>query len=129
MSESVSAEIALANESGFNPNDPAALEQAALDASWEESERVWEEEEQRLEKAGWPLFLRKALRDPFDYAACVRGLGIVRFEDVEEAGKGWVRLRGIRWKDQSDRLPFPFDRGVEVRLSNIVWVADAPEGS
>lgn len=83
-----------------------------------------------IEKHGWPSFLAKAAVDPFDYAAYVKDLGIVRFTDAAPAGHGWVRLiLDNHDTAHNHHLPCPFERGVEVRLSDICWVADAPHGS
>lgn len=97
-----------------------------------ESARRWAEE--RAKHPGWPDALVKANVDPFDYGALVVGLGVVRFESAVDTGGGWVRLTGLRdissvspkrWRGH----PFSFGRGVEVRLEDIRWVADAPHGS
>jgi hypothetical protein len=68
--------------------------------------------------------LAKSLLDPFDYALRLRTGEIVRFEQAEETGEGWLRLAV---KDSG--TPFSAERGMEVRVSDIVWVMDAPEGS
>lgn len=86
-----------------------------------------------MREYGWPPALAKASCDPFFYAAFVEDLGVVIFTDAEHVSPGWVRLMPAEpdHYDSSDieRLPFAFDRGVEVRLSSIKWVADAPWGS
>ena len=94
---------------------------------------------------GWPYALVKATMDHFDYAAQIRDLGVVGFHDASDIGDGWVRLEDLFEVDHSkcglrdgsgqlreqwpSCLPCPCDRGIEVRLSDILWVADAPHGS
>jgi hypothetical protein len=88
----------------------------------------WEAGRQRLRAAGWPEALVKALYDYFDYAARVRGLGVVRFREAEDLGHGWVRLKDLFWTDDdpaSAGLPYSFERGVDVRVSDVMWCADA----
>lgn len=87
------------------------------------------EEGAQLAAAGWPPALVKAVFDSFQYAAFVLHLGEVEFESAEDAGGGWVRLRPGDVGGPAGRLSFPFPRGVEVRLEDIRWVADAPSGS
>ena len=75
----------------------------------------------------YPPALLKANSDPFDYAAYVQGLGIVEFHELRIFGD-WVSLQ-----TQDDRefegLPYPFPRGIDVPISSILWIADAPSGS
>lgn len=75
--------------------------------------------------------LAKAIHDPFDYALRLRTGEIVAFEFAEIIDKDWVRLTLKPHNNQppKTRLPFPAPRGIDVRLSDIVWVMDAPEGS
>lgn len=105
-------------------------------------------------RPAWPPHLNKAVLDnPFQYACGLRDGTVIEFEGatpgdwaecerldhVADAGSDedflnarvaseWVHLEGI----QSIRGPlgvFPFERGLDIRLSEIVWVADAPRGS
>jgi hypothetical protein len=86
-----------------------------------------------------PPALQKALYDHFDYACGVNWGGrvfVIRFEDATIRGE-WVTLDhtdsasllDLQPDDDSPRLPYAFPRGLDVRLSDIVWVADAPQGS
>jgi hypothetical protein len=86
-------------------------------------------EEQRLANAGWPAALVKAWVDEFNYAAKVDGLGVIRFSSAVDLGNGWVRLHVGDLASENTGLAFPFPRGVDVRVKDIRWVADAPEGS
>lgn len=79
-----------------------------------------------------PTYLVKAMVDEFDYAVRLRTGEAIRFSSAEMlAGGEFVRLVGHGMDGGCDveGLPYPCPRGVEVRLSDIVWVTDAPQGS
>lgn len=71
-----------------------------------------------------PPSLVKACYDPFDYAVGLRGGIWIRFEQAKVYGD-YVRLDGVI----ETNLEYPMPRGVDVRIEDIVWCADAPEGS
>lgn len=88
---------------------------------------------------GLPPALVKAVEDcEFDYALGLRDGTMIRFigasliDDTEE----WIHLDlgprmgdgGIIRRDGYGQA-WCFERGLDVRLSEIAWVADAPEGS
>ena len=82
-------------------------------------------------KKKYPYALLKAVCAPFTYAASIQGLGVVEFESARICGD-WVMLfpgnhDGIEAEFKG--LIYPFPRGIEVLLTNILWVADAPRGS
>lgn len=82
-------------------------------------------------QARLPASVIKACCDPFDYALRLRTGEIVRFEQARVLGD-YVHLTGQGSADGQatfDGLAFPFPRGLDVRLDDIVWCADAPEGS
>jgi hypothetical protein len=82
----------------------------------------------------YPEALVKASCDEFDYMLRLATGEVWTFTSCEIDG-GWVHLKfaGLSdglWRgrfEESERPPF--DRGVDVRLDQIVWVADAPFGS
>jgi len=85
----------------------------------------------------YPPALLKAVTDPFDYAAGIEGIGVLEFESATLHGD-WVTLdpgdrdrgfHGHEWRETVSKTPFPCPRGIDVRLSSIIWVADAPNGS
>ena len=88
-----------------------------------------EEEERRNMWPGESGALAKSLSDPFDYALKLRTGEVIRYEGADIVNKDWVHLKGARidggWEDENPH----FDRGIDVRLSDIVWVKDAPYGS
>ena len=75
----------------------------------------------------WPLL--KAMYDPFDYALGLANGLIIRFSECVIEGP-WITLRlSGEQPAGSPPLPFPCARGVTLHLDQILWVADAPEGS
>lgn len=85
-----------------------------------------------LREAGWPDHLIKATCDPFHYAMGLRGGMVLEFESAEPQANGlFVRLHRAEEGSRVGRGHFPFntDRGLDVRVSEIVWVLDAPHGS
>ena len=97
----------------------------------------------------YPSALLKACRDEFEYACGLRSGAVIRFSGARIHGE-WVTLwnsgacvpmareedywreGGSWWRKEEPHvlgLPFPCPRGVDVRLADIVWVADAPWGS
>lgn len=76
----------------------------------------------------YPPSLLKAASDYFDYALQLRTGEIIRFSQAAIHGE-FVTLELQDNHEQPNALPYPFPRGVDVRISDIVWCADAPEGS
>ena len=85
-----------------------------------------------------PSLLKAAIDNPFDYALGLRSGHVLRFKGCQFHG-AWVT---IMWNDDltGERVDgvssgpvlgthYTFDRGVDVRLDDIVWCADAPQGS
>ena len=76
--------------------------------------------------------LTKACHDDgFDYALKLRTGEVIRFMGAEIISPEWIRLEVAHQSCQSDEnsLPYKADFGVDVRIADIVWVMDAPEGS
>jgi len=81
----------------------------------------------------FPPALAKALTDhPWEYALGLRDGRVIHFSGAEllQGGK-WIHLPGPDDKYRCDLsgVDFTFERGIDVRISDIVWVADAPNGS
>ena len=86
-------------------------------------------EQQDLVAAGWPDALIKATLDDFTYVLKLRTGEIIPFTSADACvTPGWARLQ-IDRKAELHQMPFPFSRGLDVRIGEIVWVADAPSGS
>jgi len=75
--------------------------------------------------------LSKACDDPFVYAMKLRTGEVLKFECAKMLNREWVHvtLHSVVNQPEENRIAYPADRGVDVRLSDIVWVMDAPEGS
>ena len=77
-----------------------------------------------------PHSLIKATYDSFDYAMKLRTGEVIRFREAKIHG-AFVTLN-IDQNGGTDKRhynDFSFERGLDVRLSDIVWCADAPDGS
>lgn len=87
---------------------------------------------------GWPWPLQKAVDDDFTYALGLRTGLVIVFETAEpSADHVWVTLRGASLHrfmppdfsaQEFDRRPI-LDRGITVRVADVVWAIDAPFGS
>lgn len=81
-----------------------------------------------------PASLIKATFDSFEYILGLRDGTEIYFSEAKINGE-WVHLN--EWANGPDDQKFrttaknqcPFCRGIDVRLSDIVWCADAPHGS
>lgn len=80
-----------------------------------------------------PSLLKAAADKPFDYCLKLRTGEVYYFSgaDLNDGGE-FVTLEfsdTIGKMDDARRNSRPFDRGLDVRLTDIVWCADAPHGS
>ena len=85
-----------------------------------ESEKVCKECERK-----YPPSLVKACTDHFDYALCLSTGHVVRFTHAQISGE-YCTIHG---DDIGLVLKYPCPRGVDIRVADIVWCADAPTGS
>lgn len=99
-------------------------------------------EDERLRALGWPNALMKAVYDPYRYACQLRTGVVVAFERaaVLDPQGCWVQLRSgeletmpavtvqLTTASENGTARLTFGRGLEVRVADIVWVADAPDG-
>lgn len=101
-------------------------------------EDPFEQHHEVLKSAGWPDALIKATFDSFEYALMLKTGAVLYFTDATPICDGsWVALTLDRvhcevpdtWSSSSVCVPPFFERGIEVRVSEIVWVADCPYGS
>ncbi len=81
----------------------------------------------------YPSSLLKAVGDPFDYALGLKDGTVIQFHTASINGD-WVTLEGIT--NQQGDSPFleayyghRFYRGIQIRFDQIIWCADAPDGS
>lgn len=73
--------------------------------------------------------LNKACSDSFDYALGLRSGAVFRFTSATLLNREWIHL--VHDGDRQALLGFgyTFPRGIDVRIEDIAWVADAPAGS
>jgi len=96
------------------------------------TDRAEQRELTRLRDLGWPDNLSRATWDTWFFAARLRTGEVVPFTHAEVEGNGeTVRLIGVaHTKSDADGRPpgelSPdwFERGLSVRVADIVWVAD-----
>ena len=84
---------------------------------------------QELEMTIWHLSgaLQKACDDEFMYAMKLRTGDVIEFTSAEILLGGiWIHLNNV---EKNENQPFFAERGMDVRISDIVWVMDAPHGS
>lgn len=93
---------------------PTVEQQAKFDADRRGIERTSTE----LLAAGWPSALIKALFDEFGYRCRLRTGETVDFHSAEKLSAGWARLNGAKGTGAV------LTRGLEVRVADIVWIAD-----
>lgn len=74
----------------------------------------------------YPTVLQKACEDSFDYVLKLRTGEIFRFAFAQVINREWVLIQNF-WDNNPTDYPLP--RGLEVRVADIVWIADAPMGS
>lgn len=74
---------------------------------------------------------KACLDDYFDYALKLRTGEVIRFTGAKVISPEWIHLDAtpLYGQEENNGLPFPADREVDVRIADIVWVMDAPEGS
>jgi len=79
-----------------------------------------------------PHPLAKAIEDPaFNYLVVLRNGTAIECEGITEGRRGWVCLLSPHKPDKDRGLLWGccFERGLEVRVSDIMACADAPHGS
>lgn len=75
-------------------------------------------------KLGSRVLAKACFDKGFSYALQLRNGELFRFEGAEVVGDDWIHLNLV--KERKGYPPFASDRGVEVRISQIVWVMDDP---
>lgn len=86
-----------------------------------------------------PPALVKALGDPFVYALGLRDGRVLRFAEARlSPDRKWLEIIGFGGIEREggdggsiemSGVQYHFPRGLYVRVSDIMWAADAPEGS
>lgn len=81
-----------------------------------------------FERLRSPPSLLKATQDYFDYALKLTTGEVIRFAQAKIHGD-YVTLEPLFGEPFKFHRDYHCPRGVDVRLDQIVWCADAPEGS
>ena len=80
-------------------------------------------------QAKMPNALITACQDkPWQYALGLKDGTVIEFEGASVQGD-WIHLERNDYHDHKTVYGYPMERGMEVRLSEIVWCANAPNGS
>lgn len=80
----------------------------------------------QLVRAGWPGHLIKAAFDFYQYRLRLRTGEVIDFSYARPgASLEWARLDGVSMVEDDHTLDYFTERGVDVRVADIVWVGDA----
>jgi hypothetical protein len=107
------------------------MKNSKVEADRKSEMRQLDMEEKRILRFVKSPALAKSCMDPFDYACRLRTGEVVFFEGATIVNKEWITLTLKPQESQPkfDCLKYPGPRGIDVRISDIVWVMDAPNGS
>lgn len=88
-------------------------------------------EDEMIEKIIGSEALVKACYDnPFDYALKLRTGEVIRFYEARVINHEWIHIEfDLKEQPYEKRIPYRGERGIDIRIADIVWVMDAPEGS
>lgn len=75
--------------------------------------------------------LVKSCLDNFDYALRLKSGETICYSHAKVINKDWIHLilKDGDQQSEDNRIEYGFHRGIDVRISEIVWVVDAPFGS
>jgi len=90
----------------------------------------WQTDEEKAFRRKYGDVMSKATYDTFDYALKLRTGEVIRFAFATRSGKKFLHL-DVDGCEQPKPWPdgFNAERGIDVRLDDIVWIMDAPHGS
>ena len=96
-----------------------------------EAQEEYERERQLIIAIIGSEVLAKATMDPFDYAIRLRSGETIRFQEAKVISQDWLHLVEAKLDSLScdTKQPKEFPRGIDVRISDIVWAKDAPYDS
>lgn len=98
-----------------------------IDTNESKSELVAPEERLTREILG-SKDLTKSVFDEFSYALKLKTGESIWFSSATVLNKEWIHIEGVDIS-KSNGLAHVAARGIDIRISEIVWVMDAPEGS
>lgn len=115
----------------MNDQNPTKPEGECSDSSIDFYLDKAKEEFRQIEILTGSPALAKACFDDFDYAMKLRTGEVIYFSTANVINKEWVHLhlKPMDEQPKANRIAYPAERGVDVRMSDIVWVMDAPLGS
>jgi len=116
------------------------LQQQVFELSIKLEDTEYQNNTRELTAAGWPPALIKSTNDPYDYALGLKNGTVIYFEYATAFGHNheWAVLHFQDIHSGSQAYETSFNRthqiggkarGLEVRVSEILWAADAPHGS
>lgn len=80
--------------------------------------------QQNVEKTGYPPALLKATEDPFNYILKLKTGEVIVFQSAIAVTNDWVILEKIDYEASTIGQSRLFSKGLNVRVSEIVWCAD-----
>lgn len=124
-------EEALRGEHGEDAQQHAEQEAARVRRAREL--REWFDEQHKLlaPVLKSPALVKSCLHDNRDYTLKLRSGEVVRYGGAKWHGNGWLTLLDVVIQDEMTehkQLPFLVKNGVDVRLEEILWVMDEPNG-
>lgn len=72
----------------------------------------------------WPYTLQKAISEGGDYTLRLSNGDTFRFNEANFSSKHWVRLEEVH-----NGNGFNYTKGVDIRVSEILWISEAPKTS
>ena len=86
-----------------------------------------EEDRQMATEAAWPPRLIRSMDDTWYFALRLRSGELVHFQTAHLLSREWARLDGAEIEGASpDLTPAAWpERGLDVRVSDIVWIIEA----
>lgn len=103
-----------------------------------DASKMWEENELVHDLGYSPALAKACIDSSFDYAMCLIDGTVWRICGARAINKDYVHVGKVDfetcsstkdYRDEHDKPKYPFERGVDVRVDCIMWIADAPEGS
>jgi hypothetical protein len=90
--------------------------------------KKFERENALLIKKTGSEVLAKSCWDPFDYLLKLKTGEIINYSEARLINDDWIHLdfHDYQVEQRNNEIPSRCNRGIDVKLSEIVWVIDAP---
>lgn len=102
---------------------PLTREQELFNQTMKLSDELGKEQNEKLKAWGYPCNLIKACSDPYSYKIGLTDGTVLEIHYAEPVSKEWIQVK-LQNDDNPDHFELFDDRLVDVRLSEIIWVAD-----